>query len=141
MKNQGIKHSRVLTRLDIAGAARRSFEGDRPSFIIFLICALVFLAQSLMILIFWGKLPPQVPLFYSKPWGEAILAPAIALAILPITTIGSVATNYFLAIFLAANKQSFSANNKFLVRSLTIFSLLISFGMLYSCVKIITLLT
>lgn len=38
-------------------------------------------------LIFWTKLPPQVPLFYSKPWGEEQLMPPVFL-LLPLALSG-----------------------------------------------------
>ena len=41
------------------------------------------LSSIFILLIFWGKLPPQVPLFYSHPWGEEQLAKPIFLWILP----------------------------------------------------------
>ncbi|MDP3998613.1 MAG: hypothetical protein Q8P89_03290 [bacterium] len=31
----------------------------------------------------WGGLPPQIPLFYSRPWGEAQLAPNPQIVMLP----------------------------------------------------------
>lgn len=31
------------------------------------------------IIVFWQKLPPQVPIFYNKPWGEEQLASPIFL--------------------------------------------------------------
>ena len=41
------------------------------------------LFQLLVILIFWRKLPPEVPLFYSQPWGKEQLASPWMLLILP----------------------------------------------------------
>lgn len=32
------------------------------------------LASLLLVIIFWKKLPPQVPIFYSRPWGEEQIA-------------------------------------------------------------------
>jgi hypothetical protein len=32
--------------------------------------------------VFWSKLPPEIPLFYSLPWGEQWLVPKIGLLIL-----------------------------------------------------------
>lgn len=39
--------------------------------------------MSLVIVGIWSKLPSQLPLFFTYPWGEARLAPKILLAILP----------------------------------------------------------
>ena len=38
----------------------------------------------LLVLILQKNLPPQIPLFYSLPWGEEQLAPSIALLLLPL---------------------------------------------------------
>lgn len=45
--------------------------------------ALIFV--MLLILVFYVKrLPPQVPIYYSRPWGEEQLAPAFMLLLLPL---------------------------------------------------------
>jgi hypothetical protein len=36
-----------------------------------------------LILLFWKKLPPEVPLFYSRPWGKEQLASPWFLFLLP----------------------------------------------------------
>jgi hypothetical protein len=47
----------------------------------------LFLAVSvLFLLIFWSKLPPQVPLFYSLPWGIEQLSSPVRLSLFPIST-------------------------------------------------------
>jgi len=43
--------------------------------------------QIILIVIFFSQLPPQVPLYYSRPWGEAQLAPTHHLFILPLISI------------------------------------------------------
>lgn len=62
------------------------------------------------IIVFWQKLPPQVPLFYGKPWGEEQLASPIFL-LLPLLAAG---------IFLAINTLfvSFLEESVFLKRAL-----------------------
>lgn len=46
---------------------------------------LLFLFFSFSLFIFTLKrLPPEIPLFYSLPWGEEQLAPSIALLLLPL---------------------------------------------------------
>lgn len=48
---------------------------------------LFFIITSFFLLIlFWGKLPPQVPFFYSRPWGEEQLGKPLELLILPGTS-------------------------------------------------------
>lgn len=45
------------------------------------------LCQPLFLAFFWLRLPPQIPLFFSRPWGEAQLAPAYFLLLLPSLTL------------------------------------------------------
>lgn len=110
-----------------------NLSGDRFSFFIFLFCALSILACASLILVSIGKLPPQIPLFYSRPWGEAMLAPGVYLWILPLVATLSVIVNFITGDLVAAQ-------NKFLARVLTIFSLLVCLTILYTEVKIIALL-
>ena len=49
--------------------------------VIFFILALNFL----LLIIFWIKLPPLLPLFYSRPWGENQLVAKNFFPILPIS--------------------------------------------------------
>ncbi|HBL51701.1 MAG: hypothetical protein A3D24_02615 [Candidatus Blackburnbacteria bacterium RIFCSPHIGHO2_02_FULL_39_13] len=46
-----------------------------------LINGISLIAAGSILSFFWPKLPPQVPLFYSKPWGEAQLAKPYFLAV------------------------------------------------------------
>lgn len=62
--------------------------------------ALAILLFSLALLIFtWSKLPPQLPLFYSLPWGEEQLGQPILLLVPPIGCLLWGALNFFLAVF------------------------------------------
>lgn len=46
--------------------------------------SLFFLAFGCVFLaLFWSKLPPQIPLFYSRPWGEEQLAEKVQIIFLP----------------------------------------------------------
>lgn len=117
-----------------------NLSSDRFSFSIFLFCVLSILAAASLILVSIGKLPPQIPLFYSRPWGETMLAPGVYLWILPLVATLSVTVNFITGDLVAAqNKQGFSTN-KFLARILTVFSLLVCLTILYTEVKIISLL-
>lgn len=101
--------------------------------IVFIICLLATLFLSSLILVSWEKLPSELPLFYSRPWGEPILAKPIFLWILP-------------AISLSVLLVNFAINNltrdewKFLSRVLVVFALLVSILATYTGVKIISLL-
>jgi len=62
--------------------------------------AVILIINVLMILIFFvefGHLPPQIPLFYSKPWGEDQLAEVWMIFLLPILLDIFVVGNYFIA--------------------------------------------
>jgi hypothetical protein len=56
----------------------------------------------LTIIVFWNKLPPEIPLFYSKPWGQEQLAQT-PFIFLPITV-----SLVFLAINMIIAKQMFN---------------------------------
>lgn len=43
----------------------------------FLLSGIGFMATIAAIFVFWGRLPPQIPLFYSKPWGQEQIAPNV----------------------------------------------------------------
>jgi hypothetical protein len=47
-----------------------------------------------------NNLPPQLPLYYSLPWGESQLAPASAIFLLPILSLTILLINQFIATFL-----------------------------------------
>ena len=113
--------------------ARQSLTSDRLLFSILIFCILSILGQISLILVSWGKLPLQIPLFYSRPWGEMQLASPFFLWILPTITVLSTLANFSVAIF-AVNQ------NYFLIRVLVIFSGLVAFATLYNCAKIISLL-
>ncbi len=105
---------------------------DRFSFLTIVFCSTSILAQAALILVSWTKLPPQLPIFYSKPWGEQMLANKLAIGILPGLTIIFVAINWAVARFL---KQE-----PFLYRVLMVFSAILAFAALYDATKIISLL-
>lgn len=44
---------------------------------------ILWLGQILAILISWRWLPPELPLFYSRPWGKEQLTAPVGLLILP----------------------------------------------------------
>lgn len=46
---------------------------------------------------FYQKLPPEVPLFYSRPWGEAQLASPWFLLVLPALSLFITALNFILS--------------------------------------------
>lgn len=96
--------------------------------IIFIIIQIAFL--------FWkfNLLPPQVPLYYSLPWGESQLAQASLLFIFPTISLILLLINHLFAISL--NKTSL-----LLSRILLIISLIFSFLSLVAILHIVYLIT
>ncbi|MFZ5365783.1 MAG: hypothetical protein ACOZBZ_00635 [Patescibacteria group bacterium] len=89
------------------------------------------LASCFILLLFWIKLPPEVPLFYSRPWGEDQLGQPFFLWILPGGTIlvflGSFAIGKFLT------------SEKLLIHLITFGATLFSFLSFLTLFKIVTL--
>jgi len=119
-------------RLSLKRGDFENFQKDRFSFSFYLLSFICILGQVSLILVSWSKLPPQVPLFYSRPWGEQMLARPVFLWILPVMALLAVGLNYFLT--------NFSKGDPFLKRVLVTFSFIISLTTLYTTVKIISLI-
>lgn len=116
-----------------AEVAQKSISQDRLVLFIFLFCAFSILVQVILILGSWNKLPPQVPLFYSRPWGENVLSAPVGLWLLPGIAFFSTVLNFSMAIF-------WFHENRFILRTLAIFCFLVAFSTFYDTLKIITLL-
>ena len=106
---------------------------DKILFFIFLFCMLSILLQSLLILTAFAKLPPEIPLFYSKTWGAQMLTPKLYLWILPAITLSVYLLNMLISRFLLFNEE-------FLKRALFITSAVISTAAFLDTSKIISLL-
>src|SRR3990167_10425023 len=78
---------------------------DKILFFIFLFCMLSILLQSLLILTAFAKLPPEIPLFYSKTWGAQMLTPKLYLWILPAITLSVYLLNMLISRFLLFNEE------------------------------------
>jgi len=92
----------------------------------------LFVGQIVLIIWFYNQLPPQIPLFYSRPWGESWLASSSSIIILPLFSIITLLTNYFLALYLYSKKILLS-------HLLVIFGFIISLFSTISVLKIISL--
>ncbi len=95
--------------------------------------ALLFLAlQLLAIIFFFSKLPPQIPLYFSQPWGELQLTSPLSLLLLPLFSLVVLLINLFFA--------SFSIEeDEFLTNILTFGSLIFAFFALIAILKSINL--
>lgn len=110
----------------------RGIVQDKFSFYVLIISIISIIVQCILIAVNWNKFPPQVPLFYSQPWGEKILTHPIYILILPLIVLVFTSLNYFL--ILRAKEELF------LRRTITAFILLIAFFCVYSVIKLISLL-
>jgi len=119
--------------LGITYEATERISSDKLVLYVFIFSILSVLAQSEVILINWGQLPPEVPIFYSRPWGELMLASPRFLWILPVITAVFVFINYFIALFIIRSQY-------FLNRVLIVFSALIASATAYDMTRIIGLL-
>lgn len=68
----------------------------------------IILAQFALIFFKLNNLPPQLPLFYSKPWGESQLTSASTIFLLPILSLAVILVNHFLAALLHTQYRFFS---------------------------------
>lgn len=113
---------------------REVLSGDRLSFFVVISSLFSFISQTAIILLSFNKLPPEIPLFYSRPWGGKILASPKELWILP-GILGLIFTiNWILARILVSK-------NSFLFRTLMIFTFISAVCTLVATLKIIFLIT
>ena len=96
--------------------------------------SLLFLFLSAIFLgLFWSRIPPQVPLFFSRPWGEEQLASKNQILLLPSLTLA-----FFFFNFLSAVKVF--DKEPLLSRILVITSTVLVFIFIYGLFRIITLI-
>lgn len=95
---------------------------------------LLIVLQIILLIFKFNDLPQQVPLYYSLPWGDAQLATAASLFLLPTFSIIILLLNNLIATFFFKTIPLFS-------RLLTIFSLVFSLFASISLTKIIFLIS
>ena len=69
---------------------------------------ILILFSFLIVVMIYGKLPPQIPLWYSKPWGTERLSSPSGLYILPLMSIGIYIINSILAVFFTKDHLVFT---------------------------------
>lgn len=89
-------------------------------------------AQIVLIIWFYNQLPPEIPLFFSRPWGTDWLTSTSTIFILPLFSLVTLLINYFLALFYHQRKLLLS-------QLLVIFAFIISLFSTVSVLKIISL--
>jgi hypothetical protein len=90
----------------------------------------------MIVIILWNMrtLPPQVPLFYSRPWGEEQLTEPMYLFILPFSAIF-----WYIISILLIHLQTYQY--RVFAQLLLITQAIMSLGMLYILLRIIILIT
>ena len=88
------------------------------------------------VVIWWkfNELPPEIPLFYTRPWGEEQLTEVHNIFGLPIMSLAVLVINNFIA-------STMKEKGKILVFLLSLSSLLFSFLALVSIFKIVNIFT
>lgn len=104
---------------------------SRISYFSFWVVVVSLICQLVLIVLSMGKLPGKIPIFYSMPWGESMLAAAISIWIIPILNFGIAAFDYFLI-----NRYK---EDRFLSSSLSALVVLVCFICAYGTLKIIML--
>ena len=90
--------------------------------------------QGLFLFFKYTDLPPQIPIFYSLPWGETQLGSSSTIFILPAITLLTLFTNNILAVYYLKSVPLIS-------RLLMIFSLITTIFSTIAVYKIITLIS
>lgn len=85
------------------------------------------LFECAILLVKFNDLPPQIPLYYSEPWGESQLTSVSSVFILPALSIAVLLVNNLLAVFFLKSTQLLS---RLLVVVSLIFSILSAFTLL-----------
>ena len=91
-------------------------------------------ASVLAILILFTRLPPLVPLWYSRPWGTDQLASPLWLFILPVGSVLLYVINLVISIFFTAEYLVFT-------QMIFLTSLLVSLLSFITLIKILSLIT
>jgi len=100
----------------------------------------IFLSAQLgLILFFWRRLPPEVPLFYSRPWGKEQLTTPWSFFILPALSLIVFLINLIFSYLI--NKSFPEKERKLLSKILEIASSAFSLFCLITLIKIFLLLT
>ena len=90
---------------------RTSWNGIRANRIIMLSQRTVLLLSllSIILLVFvWQRLPPEVPLWYSRPWGESQLANSLWLFLLPLGSVFWFMVSLLCSVYLTKNHLTFT---------------------------------
>jgi hypothetical protein len=109
--------------------------------LIFILLNLIIISLSLGICVLTiGELPPQIPFFYSLPWGEKQLAPKVFLFVLPLISFMFLILNLSIQkIFKIHEDEEKEAERMFIKEALVFVSLSVSVINLITVIKIVRL--
>jgi hypothetical protein len=93
---------------------------------------LLFVIQVILIIWFYNQLPPEIPIFFSRPWGASWLSSTSSIFILPLFSLIVFLINYLLALYFHQKKLLIS-------QLLVIFTFIVSLFSTVSLIKIISL--
>ncbi|KKR78183.1 MAG: hypothetical protein UU23_C0002G0010 [Candidatus Curtissbacteria bacterium GW2011_GWA1_40_9] len=127
------KSTNQAPKFEISHEVRTSLVSDKGILWAFIVSLFFIFSQIAVIGLYFRNLPPEIPIFYSKTWGENMLGQSIFIWILPAIAVSFVAFN-FLVYFV------FFRNNKFLARVLFVSNAVIGFTTFWGAMKIVTLL-
>jgi len=123
----------IFTKIFVQLSELGNFWQKKYSRQLFLFSLTFIIVQTTIIFIYLDKLPPELPLYYSRPWGKDQLVPPRYLFLLPATSVSILFVNLFFITFLA--------KLTLLSISLLISSSLYSFLSFYTLIKIINLIS
>ena len=127
-----LKYMSLLNTISSTLSKLGSFWHQRENGQLFRLNLTLIVVQLSYLIVKFNDLPPQVPLYYSEPWGENQLASAGQLFLLPsIAIVVGLLNNFIAAILL--NRITL------LSRLLIVFSLVVSGFSLVTLYQIITL--
>lgn len=110
------------------------FWQEKINSVIFRWTLLFIIIQIIIISVNFSSLPPQIPLYYSRPWGEPQLASATSIILLPSASIFVLVANNLLAVFFLKSVQLLS-------RLLVVGSLAFSFFSAVAVYQIVNLIS
>jgi hypothetical protein len=95
----------------------------------------LFVIASVAVIVWrWNRMPPQIPLWYSRPWGADELAAPIWLFLLPIGSLAIFFINLLISMYVTAEYLIFT-------QVLFIASFIVNFLSFITLIKIIFIIT
>jgi len=100
------------------------FWQEKTNYLFFRLNLFVILIQFIVLFLKFNDLPPQLPLYYSQPWGESQLATSSLIFLLPILSSSVILINHFIAALLFISRRLLSRVLIILSFVFSIFSLI-----------------